>query len=106
MCSADLPNLQMGWSIVYLYVLRRFTWPTAGVLFIYMCWGDLPDLQLEYCIFTCVEEIYLTYSWSNIYLYNDVGLSNTPKDSVIDGGIIFKYIFCMVKVYYFTSIST
>jgi hypothetical protein len=31
--------LTYSWSIVYLYVLRRFTWPTAGVLYIYMCWA-------------------------------------------------------------------
>jgi hypothetical protein len=92
--------LELCAQLIYL----SYRW--VGVLYIYMCWADLPDLQLEYYIFICVEQIYLTYSWSIIYLYNDVELSNTPKDSIIDGGIIFKHIFCMVKVYYFTSNCT
>ena len=38
---------------------------------------------------------------------NAVCLLDAPKDSVIDGGIIYKHIcllFCMVKVYYLPSL--
>jgi hypothetical protein len=50
MCSAVIRHLQLenNTLICAQLILIYLSYRWVGVLYIYMCWADLPDLQLEY----------------------------------------------------------